>query len=93
MHATTIIGYTYATENYTPSGVIEALIREGRLPISARAFDTEDILHAFADRAGIDWSDEHSYDSSEFPKVIFADSIQEGETFLDSDGSYVDPLD
>ena len=39
-----------------------------------------------------DRTDESSFDSGEFPKVIFASMVEDGEFFTDADGSLVNPL-
>lgn len=88
-----IVGYTYDAENYTPSGVIEAMIASSEASPAARDMSTEDALDQIAGANAIDRHDEASFDSGEFPKVIFASMVEDGETFVDSDGTYVDPLD
>jgi hypothetical protein len=40
---------------------------------------TEDNLHEIAAAFGIDWTDEDSFDSSEFPKVIFDSQLESDE--------------
>jgi hypothetical protein len=90
MHATDIVGYTYAVEQYTLAGVIEAMIADGSASPAARDMDTEAVLTQIAEANGIDRFDESSFDSGDFPKVIFASDVEDGELFLDSDGEYVE---
>lgn len=78
-----VVGYTFQTETYCPEHIIDALpTGEGEsydgwatvLPMS-----TEDNLSEIAFAFGIDRMDEYSFDSDEFPKVIFSDSITEND--------------
>lgn len=72
MKAWDIVGYTYNTETWCPDCM-------------GRVFDpngvdiTETILDEMAKRIGINRQDEYSFDSSEFPKVIFASSVESDE--------------
>jgi hypothetical protein len=90
MKAFDIVGYSWNAENYTPGGLIEAMIANGQASPAARDMDTEEVLDQIANANAIDRYNERSYDSAEFPKVIFASDVEEGETFLDADGNYVD---
>jgi hypothetical protein len=66
-----IAGYTYNTENYTPTNLIEVLIAAGEASPAARDMAVEDVLDQIAGANAVDRYDERSFDSSEFPKVIF----------------------
>lgn len=70
-----IAGYTYNAENWTPVALIEALVAAGELSPAARDMSAEDVLDQHAGALAIDRSDERSFDSSEFPKVIFWDQV------------------
>jgi hypothetical protein len=48
--------------------------------------DVEAVLDAVALERGINRQDEHSYDSDDFPKVVFVDQLGDGER-CDSCGS------
>lgn len=63
MHATTIVGYTYDADTYCDGCTVDML----------------GPLDELAESLGIDPEDERSYDSSDFPKVIFADSVEDDE--------------
>lgn len=78
--ATDIVGYTYNAENLCPACVIETLIAQGEASPAARDMPTEDALEQIASANGIDRMDERSYDSGDFPKVIFSSQVEEGET-------------
>ena len=89
-HATDIVGYTFHTEQYCPEHVLDAVRdaypRDYPLGWSMLPGETtESILGFVARQLDIDHEDEHSYDSGEFPKVIFRDSAHESGCG-DSDG-------
>lgn len=90
MHATDIVAYTLQAENCTPAGLIEIMIARGAASPAARDMRVEDALDQIAAANGIDRADESSFDSEEFPKVIFASQLEDGETFRDADGEYVE---
>lgn len=75
MKAFDIVGYTYAVENWLPEELLEALIASGDLAPGARGIGLEAALDQLAGERGIDRQDERSFDSSEFPKVIFASQL------------------
>jgi hypothetical protein len=79
MSATDIVGYTYKCENYMPAQLIEVLIAEGRAAPAARGMRAEDVLDQIvaAEALDLDRMDEHSFDSGDFPKVIFESQITE----------------
>lgn len=89
MNATDVVAYTYATEQWTPRGVIEIGIREGWLAPAARDIGAEAALDQAQHYVGVDRYDEYSYDSSTFPKVIFGDQVTEDDLFRDEHGRYV----
>lgn len=73
-----IIGYQYRADVYCPSCIIDALPTgegeafDGWRDVSG-TMSTEENLSEIAQAFGIDRQDEHTYDSDDFPKVIFAD--------------------
>jgi len=81
MKAWDIVGYTYAADTYCPDCII------GALPMGdGQAFDgwatsvpmsVEDNLNEIAFAFGIDRMDERSFDSSDFPKVVFQSSVED----------------
>lgn len=85
-HATDIVGYTFNADQYCPQCVISALpTGDGEafdgwaVAPGAPFISTEDNLAEIAEAFGIDRMDEHSFDSSEFPKVIFRSSLEDDE--------------
>lgn len=78
-----IVGYTYQAETYCPRCIIKAMgidPREYWVPEPGITPSTEDELAIIAPALGIDRLDEFTFDSGDFPKVIFASSIDEYET-------------
>lgn len=73
MHATDIIAYTYRADHWHRDCVVRALYNEGRAAPAALDMDSESVLAQIAGAEGIYYEDEHSYDSGDFPKVVFAD--------------------
>jgi hypothetical protein len=74
-NATDIAGYTYKADNYRPDQLIELLIAEGVASPGARSLTVEEALDQIAGANAIDRYDEHSFDSSDFPKVIFVSQL------------------
>lgn len=65
-----IIGYTFRAEHYYGESILEVDgVTSNDYPES---MSVEDVLDAEAALRGINREDEYSFDSDEFPKVIFA---------------------
>jgi hypothetical protein len=83
MHSGDIIAYTYRADNYCPDCIIPELLK--RAEIAAKAdtseglwrWDVEGELDAIARIVGIDRQDENTFDSDDFPKVVFADMVED----------------
>lgn len=88
MRATDIVAYTYQAENYTPAGIIEVMIADGLAAPAARDMDADTVLAQIAAANGIDRLDEESYDSGDFPKVVFAYQMALDETVVQADGRH-----
>lgn len=75
-----VVGYAYAADIWCPDcALIEAetrLLGERQGEVSLDPYT--DLARLARDR-GIDWTDEASYDSDDFPKVLFRDQAEEGE--------------
>lgn len=67
MKADAIVGYTYNADVYCPRHI---MIATGHA--AERCADPEGVLNMLAEGRGIDRMDERSFDSGDFPKVIFA---------------------
>ena len=72
-----IIGYHYKADIYCPAHAYEEVCKDvGAEPANGSTYEED--LDVIAENLGIDRQDEHSYDSDNFPKVVFASSY-EGE--------------
>lgn len=81
MHATDIVGYTFNAETLCPSCMRRKAAFENEANGDNAEFTPLDtLLTRWAARQGIvDMEDEHSFDSDDFPKVIFASSVEDRE--------------
>jgi hypothetical protein len=68
-----IAGYTYNADNYCERHVFGAM---GKRRLPGRT--VEESLDTYAAQRGIDRQDERSFDSGDFPKVIFRDQAHDG---------------
>jgi hypothetical protein len=69
-----IIGYTYAADQYCPDHITVVMSLSHEAPPS---IGTEFLLDAAAEARGINRQDEATFDSGDFPKVIFAGSVHD----------------
>ena len=75
-----IVGYTFNADNYCPNCIIDVLPTGdneafgGWQLANGIKMSVEDNLSEIAYAFSINRNDESSFDSDEFPKVIFADS-------------------
>ena len=79
-HATDIVAYTFRADIYCPDCIVGQVVSyigngEGICPGFDGRGDAETELASIGEAIGINPEDEHSYDSDEFPKVVFADSV------------------
>lgn len=74
-----IVAYQYRAHIYTPAEIVDALIADGLASPAARDMDVEDALDQIAGANAIDRMDEYSFDSDDFPKVVFRNHYQEGD--------------
>ena len=72
LHATAIVGYTFNADTYCP-GCIEGALCDNRFSAD---HEPEESLDLIAAERGIDRMDESSFDSDDFPKVIFACQVE-----------------
>lgn len=82
MHATDIVAYTFRAENLCPDCTVKAVCADRRLATTPAAWEmgAEDLLEQLAAYHGIAREDERSYDSDEFPKVVFGSQVKDVET-------------
>lgn len=74
-----IVGYTYSADQYCPEHIIEVLITNREASPAARDMNVEEALWWIASANAIDYDNPHSYDSDDFPKVIFRDQVDASE--------------
>lgn len=74
----TIAGYTYRADVFCPVCVVAQLPADVLSP-AAFSMPTEDVLNQVAAYMTVDRFDEYSFDSDEFPKVIFAVQLDDTE--------------
>jgi hypothetical protein len=74
-----IVAYTFQAENVCPACIVEKMIAAGLAAPAARDMRVEDVLDQIADANCIDRYDEKSYDSGEFPKVVFSSQVESDE--------------
>lgn len=72
MHATDIVGYVFQAEIVCPEHMKQEALRWEDTTPAAAEMDIEPLLDQVAEYRLIDRSDESSFDSDEFPKVVFA---------------------
>lgn len=76
-----IAGYTYKAENLCAECVLNALDRGAGLNLGWE-YEPDNIIRLVAICMGIDMDDESSYDSDDFPKIIFHDSERQRSPYL-----------
>ena len=78
MSSTSIVGYTYQTENLCTGCTRAFALRLGNFSDDL-SDSTEALLDRLAGEVGVDRYDERSYDSEQFPKVIFDSQVEDAE--------------
>jgi hypothetical protein len=73
-----IVAYTYKADMYCPEHIVPLVAAD--LSLAAPQMETEGALDILAGESGIDRYDEYSFDSGDFPKVVFRDQIGEYDT-------------
>lgn len=64
------LGFMFQAEIYCPACMTEILIERGEASPAARDMITCEVLEQISHAAGVDFDDEYSYDSDDFPKVV-----------------------
>lgn len=80
MHATQISAYTYQAQTLCPHCTMQAVSAATNTCFASIA-PAELFLDQMATTLGIDREDEHSFDSSDFPKVVFASQLDQLDHF------------
>jgi hypothetical protein len=89
MNATQIVAYTFRADTYAPAAILAALpTGDGEL---YNAAEVETALDELALAFGIDRADECTFDSADFPKVVFASQVDDWneESLIDASGEHV----
>ena len=76
MSATDIVGYVYMADIVCPTCIIKFFGD----PDTSHEVSSERFLDGAATLLNIDRYDEYSFDSDYFPKVIFEDQVEDGDT-------------
>lgn len=76
MHATDIVAYTYQADTWYPQCLVTVMVNDGTLSPAARSMDPEAALDQHAAANAIDREDEYSFDSDDFPKVVFSSQVE-----------------
>jgi hypothetical protein len=81
VHATSIVGYTYAADEYCCDCIAAMFDRATGGDGNVSGFLAEEILADAANRLSVDRMDESSFDSGDFPKVIFASMVESDDEY------------
>lgn len=68
-----IVGYTYKADVYCPEDVVKEVCKNQGIEGHGLSHIPEEALDLMARFRGIDRYEEKTFDSDDFPKVIFAD--------------------
>jgi hypothetical protein len=87
--ATDIVGYTFQAENICPECIVKAVTGVGS-EIIGFVVDIEGVLDIVAGALKINRHDENTFDSDDFPKVIFSSQIEEPEKCAKCKWGYIE---
>lgn len=88
-HSTDIVAYTYVADLYCPECITDVYgPAQGYVTYSYAITHIEAMLDDLASQAGINRGDERSFDSDEFPKVVFRDQVRSGGEDHDGEWDY-----
>lgn len=80
-HGTDIVGYTFSADNYCRDCIVDAVTSrpeyDGWVVAPEVRMSVEDNLSEIAAAFGVNREDERSFDSGDFPKVIFGSQIED----------------
>lgn len=80
LKADAIVGYTYDAEQLCPKCCVDSIVLDASKP-PFKDLNAEQILDIVANTVytSVDRQDERTFDSNEFPKVIFASQVEDDE--------------
>lgn len=84
-----IVAYVYQADVICPKCVRKKMASNEMIPREIAKLHPEEILDMLAMDNNINRHDEYSFDSSVFPKVIFATDVEFGEDFCGNCGKMV----
>lgn len=88
IHATDIVGYTFQASEYCPDCIGDVVTAQpaygGWQLAEGVRLSTEDNLAEIAYAFGIDRMNESTFDSDDFPKVIFASDVESSDRRCES---------
>lgn len=79
MRSDTIVAYSYQADIYCPTCIVETMIGQGIASPAARDMSEEAVMDQCAGAMAIDRMDEATFDSGEFPKIVFVDELKTDE--------------
>ena len=79
-----IVAYNFQADVWCPGCMREYAIEWvnsliGSTSWNPEGMDVEDVIKKWADEIGLDYGDESSYDSGDFPKVVFYYMVEDTE--------------
>ncbi|WP_431881852.1 hypothetical protein [Micromonospora chalcea] len=74
LHGADVVGYTFNADTYCADDIAKMFRCE--VPAVGVNASAETVLDAVAGKRGIDRRDERTFDSGDFPKVIFASMVE-----------------
>lgn len=77
MKSSDVAAYTYKADVYHPGCAVLEVLKTDGLEGHGLSSDNEDALDLLARFRGIDRMDETSFDSDDFPKVVFFDQVSD----------------
>lgn len=76
MRSDTVVAYTFRADIYCPTCIVVVMIADGADPEMGES-GSELALDVWAANENLDRYDERTFDSGDFPKVVFADQVND----------------
>lgn len=84
-----VVAYTYKADLICPACILDALPDAWEVD-KVRASDIEAALHIIAQAQEVDYDNGTTYDSGEFPKVVFRDQVEDRDVCGECFGKFED---
>lgn len=88
-----IAGYAYRAAEYCPVCAVRAVLAHERLEGHGLSYVPDEALDLMARFRGIERGNESSFDSDDFPKVIFGYQAEDAESVCDTCGGALTSID